>query len=114
MDDGRFEIKFKTVSDRKYAKFTYDFSTYNAVLNTKNTSGTHKVSTNGIIAPLADGSLDVEMYIDGALVEMYINGKRTFTMMIYDISPLMIMDEKNGEATVNDLKVTVFNAENEN
>jgi hypothetical protein len=45
---------------------------------------------------------------------MYINGKRTFTMMIYDISPLMIMDEKNGEATVNDLKVTVFNAENEN
>lgn len=114
LDDGRFEMKFKTVSDRKYAKFTYDFLTYNAILNTKNTSGTHKVSTNGIIAPLADGSLNVEMYIDGALVEMYINGKRTFTMMIYDISPLMIMDEKNGEATVNDLKVTVFNAENEN
>ena len=93
-----------------YSIFEYDFTNNYASINTENT-GSNRVK--GIFGDYVLGAkkdvLDLEIFIDRGVVEIYINGYNTITAMIYDISPRMNLDV-DGNIQINEIEVRKMNS----
>lgn len=93
-----------------YSIFEYDFTNNYASINTENT-GSNRVK--GIFGDYVVGAkkdvLDLEIFIDRGVVEIYINGYNTITAMIYDISPRMNLDV-DGNIQINEIEVRKMNS----
>lgn len=99
-----FEFK-KNYEDNKSSKFYYDFQTREIVLDTRNSGNTHVSRIIGSSYELLNNTLEIEMFIDHAVVEIYINKEKTLTASIYNIASGIELIA-NGNIKVKELSIS--------
>lgn len=107
---NKFKLRLKDTGVN-YSVFEYDFTNNYASINTENTGRNNRVK--GVFGDYVFGAkkdvLDLEIFIDKGVVEIYINGYNTITAMIYDISPKMKI-EVDGVININEVDVRKMNS----
>lgn len=103
IDASNFSL-FMKETGRSNAKFNYNFDENFAYIDTENVP---KNRVKGVFGDYVYGKgkdLNIEIFIDRAVVEIYINGHQTLSAMIYDLSPLMHI-EADGEIKINNIEI---------
>ncbi|MBP5307550.1 MAG: GH32 C-terminal domain-containing protein [Clostridia bacterium] len=84
-NDGTFTIRLKeTENGNNYAALTLNADTDRVTINTRNVGGHQRTRTNNGGDLEIDGDFTVEIYIDHAMIEIYLNGYKTITAMAYN------------------------------
>ena len=104
-----FGLNFKS-SGTNFAKIGYRTADNYLFIDTKKVGGNQRVrgEFGGQLA-FDDGKLTVEMYIDNAMVECYVNGRKTLTAMVYNTYD-GLQFYSNGNSTVEYCKIIKMNA----
>ena len=103
MNASNFSLFLKE-SINGYSKFNYNFDNNYAYIDTENA---RKNRVRGVFGDYVWGTydeLDIEIFIDRAVVEIYINGHNTLTAMIYDLFPKMHI-EADGNLNINEIQI---------
>ena len=82
---GTFTVRLKLTEDGKnYADLTLDADKGYVSINTRNVGGNQRTrgTFGGDLA--IDGNFTVDIYIDHAMIEVYLNGYKTITAMAYN------------------------------
>lgn len=89
-ESTNFGLKIKKDELGRETIIGYDKSTKQIYIDTTNSGNTNvKGIFGGYLELIDDQTLDLEVYIDGAAIECYINGYKTISAMVYNTSTKM-------------------------
>ena len=89
-ESTNFGLKIKKDELGRETIIGYDKSTKQIYIDTTNSGNTNVKGIFGGYLELIDGqTLDLEVYVDGATIECYINGYKTISAMVYNTATKM-------------------------